>query len=219
MNHADKFVVTNWQNANNINTIDDIDLRSPLNSKTVNDRILGVFRVARTALNKAIESAQLYAFKRKTLPDIIDFALGAGACPSPGVAQVTRNARGDVDKVLIEYSAQERGLFNKIEIKYLYSDYSLTNVIKHGGPEVNVLIKSTPLLSSIVINSLDEENRIALELGSVTINRVEREVAIDGLPDYNAALPPEEINVNPDNIISDFKYYKTFAITGWVVKA
>lgn len=219
INHADKFIIANWQNANNTNTIDDIDLRASLTSRIVNDRILGVFRVAKTALNRAVENARLYSFKRKSLPDIIDFALGIGACPTPGIAEIVRNANNDVEKVVIEYTSDERGPFKRVAINYVYSDYNVTSVVKHGGPATNMLLKTTPLLNSININLLDSENKVAVELGSITIHRAEKEIAIDGLPDYNAALPPEEININPDNIISDFKYYKISVITGWTVKA
>jgi hypothetical protein len=218
INYTDAFILANWQNSADIAAISDLATSSPLTTPLVNNRFLALLRFAITGLNKAKELISRYAIK-KSLPDIIDFAIMSGTSPIPATATLTTDSNCNILTLTTVYSDAVRGVSQKILVTYTYSTYTIKRVIKRNNNFLEVTNENISLLSSLTIDALDNSNNIIYHLGTVTINRTETIIAVPGIPDYNDTLPPETINTDPNNIVSDYKYYKTFVITGWTVVA
>lgn len=217
INYANSFVPNDWKNISNTNALDDIDSGAPLNSKSINDRFMGLIRISATALNKATVALKLYAFKNKSLPDIIDFALMAGTCPLPATASIARNSNGDISTCVTTYSDPQRGIAQKIRINYNYASGQIIRCIKRNGSYLDQESTPTSLLNSITISALDSNDAVIYSLGSIIFARTQSVISIPYLKDYDAGLPAEKVQSDPDNILSNYKYYKTSLITGWTV--
>ena len=219
INYANSFVPSDWKNISNTDVLDDIDSGAPLNSKSINDRFMGLIRISATALNKAANALKMYSFKSKNLPDIIDFALMAGVSPISANANIIRNNNGDITSCIAVYANSERGVSQKIRINYTYEAHQLIRCIKRGDTYLDQESSTVSLLKSISVYALDDSDAIIYNLGSVDFIRAQNVVAVPFLKDYNPGLSPEAVQSDPDNILSNYKYYKTSLITGWTVSA
>lgn len=218
INFADPFILSNWSNSAEDVVLTNIDNQSPDTTQTFNKRIRGLLRSAITGLNKAKYTIDRYKFRRN-LPDIIEFAISTGCLQLPSSAAITLTADGDIATCTTTYTSADRGVSQLILITYTYAPQTIKRLIKRSGNYQEVSTESINLLDTITVDALDGSSNIIYRIGTVTLNRVETIVPIPYLLDYNDTLPPETINTDPDNIISDYKYYKTFTITGWTVVA
>lgn len=211
-NYANAFTSANWTNSDETLAIDDIDLRGALTSKSINNMFRALLSTSLTALNQAKNNAIYYYYKQKHLNDIIDFAIAGGSSFEPSTSTITYNSDGNASTIITTYANR------KLRITYTYSSYTLNRI--SGVDQITPLTtESISLLSSFVIEVLDNTNAVVYILGTITINRAVNTYSIPYLKDYNNTLPLDQIAIDPDNILSNYKYYKTNTITGWTVVA
>jgi hypothetical protein len=212
INYASTFTSANWTNSDETLAIDDIDLRGALTSKSINNMFRALLSTSLTALNKAKNNAIYYYYKQRHLNDIIDFAIAGGSSFEPSSTVITYNSDGNVNSLITTYANR------KLRITYNYTSYTL-NRLSGADQTTPLTTESVSLLSSFLIEVLDSANAVVYTLGTVTINRSVNTYSIPYLKDYNSTLPSDQIATNPDNILSNYKYYKTNTITGWTVVA
>lgn len=218
INYTNAFSSNNWTNTTASLTIDDVDFKSPLNSTSINNRLLSLLHSAITSLNQIKNYIQYYSFKEKYLSDIIDFALASGNSMEPSTTTITTNANNNITSILKVY-ATGRNRTERILITYTYNDYDLIRLRKRDSVYTELYTDSINLLSSFTVDAVDSSNNLIYRLGTITINRsLSSEIYSNPfLFDYNDSLPIEIVDKDPDNILSDYKYYKTYGITGWTV--
>jgi hypothetical protein len=70
-----------------------------------------------------------------------------------------------------------------------------------------------------MVNAIDSSGNLIYNLGTVTLTRSSTPTiySIPYLKDYDSTLASDVIATDPDNILSDYKYYQTNTITGWTV--
>lgn len=220
INYTNSFSSSNWSNASAITDLDDIDFKGPLTSASLNNRLLALLHSAITSANQIKNIFKYYSFKEKYLSDIIDFAISAGSSLEPSTSIITNNSNGDITSIIINYNTG-RNRTEKIKITYTYGDYTIKRLRKRNSTYTELTTEMISLLNSFRVDAIDNSENIIYNLGVITINR-SADYTIYNIPylkEYNATLPPETIDIDPDNLLSDYKYYKTYTITGWTVVA
>lgn len=215
VNYANSFNTTDWTNSSEVLSIDDIDIRGPLTSVSMNNRLRALLHSSLTAFNQIKNYIQYYSFKEKYLHDIIDFAIMGGSSLEPSVSTISYNSDGNVTQIITDYQAGANSRsITRLKISYTYANYTLNRLM---GSDANTPLttETISLLNTIKIEALDNSNNSVYTLGTITLNRAVNVSSIPYLKDYNVALLPSD----PDNKLSDFKYYRTNTVTGWTVVA
>jgi len=194
--------------------------KSSIRSSEVNTRLRALLSTATTALNTARYALQKIGFKNKNLPDIIDFAIAAGASPLSSTTTVTRDASsGEVTQLVTDYT-DERGVSQRIRVTYAYADYALKRLIKRKEVYQEVTSELAKGLNTLTVEALSNTNALMYKIGVVAIKREQEIICnIPHLKDYDDTLSPATVEADPSNQMSYYKYYKTFPISGWTVVA
>lgn len=213
VNYANAFVGTNWANSAESLSIDDIDLRGPLTSNSLNNRLRGLLHSSITGLNQVRNYIKYYYYKEKYLNDIIDFAIMAGSGIESSSTAVVFDTNGNITSLITTYGSRY------VRVLYTYGNYALNRL---AGVDQNTPLttETVSLLNSFTVQVVDAATvgaNVIYTLGVVTITRNLSQVnySIPYLADYNNALPSSD----PNNKLSNFKYYRTYTMTGWVVVA
>lgn len=218
INYANSFSESNWQNSADAISVDDIDWKGPFTSLSLNNRLRSILTNAINALNQARLNTKFYFFKEKYLSDIIEFAIEAGSTVEDSTAVITYNSDGTIDSIIKSYGSG-RLRNQKIEIVYNYSNFNVTRIQKRGVVETTLETTVVSLVTSFDINALNNSGNLIYKLGTVTINRTGSPAlySVPYLKDYVDTGNPLVDDILPDNIMSNYKYYKTNTITGWTV--
>ena len=219
INYAAALVPTNWlSNSTETTSLNPLG-KSPITSSTINTMLRTLLSTAITALNTARYALKKIGFKNKNLPDVIDFVIAAGASPLSSTTAITRNELGEPSFLVTDYT-DERGASQRIRVAYTYADYPLKRLIKRGTNFQEVTSETTRALNTLVVEALDGSGALMYKIGTITIKRETECICnVQHLKDYNDALSPATIDVDPDNQMSFYKYYKTFPMSGWAVVA
>lgn len=217
INYANNFSSANWTNSADAISIDDVDYKGPLTSVSLNNRLRSILTNAIDALNQARLNAKFYFFKEKYLSDIIEFAMAGSTLEDSGT-EIFYNADGSVDYIYKTYGST-RLRSQKIEIVYNYANFNVTRIQKRGVIETTLETTVTSLVDSFDINAYDNADNFIYKIGHVKIDRTVTPTlySVPYLKDYvDNGLPLTDPYL-PDNIMADYKYYKTNTITGWTV--
>jgi hypothetical protein len=214
INYANAFNSSNWTNSADVVAVDDIDFKGPLTSLSLNNKIRSILTNAIDALNQARMSARYYFFKEKYLSDIVEFAIEAGSTLESSGAAITYNSDGTINYIVKTYDTG-RGRNQKVKISYTYASFDIIRIQKRGITETNLETTVSNLVTDLQIDALNNSDLKLYTIGKVHIERNSSATlyAIPYLKDYNNALTATD----PDNIMADYKYYKTNTITGWTV--
>lgn len=216
INYANNFSIDNWVNSEEVISVDDIDFHGPFTSLSINNKLRALLSSLINSLNQARLNTKYYFFKDKYLSDIIEFAIEAGSTLENSSSSITYNSDGTISSILKIYNTG-RNRTERIKITYNYATYSITRVQKRGAITTDLESVNTQLINSFKIEALDNTNAVIYTLGQIIINRnaIPTLYSVSYLKDYNNGLTPTD----PDNIMADYKYYKTNTITGWTVIA
>ena len=215
INYANDFVVSNWANSEASTSIDDIELRGPLTSVSLNNRLRALLNTGVTALNQANNYIKYYSYKQKYLSDIVDFAIAGGSSLESSSSAITYNTDGNITSIITTYANR------KIKVTYTYASRSIKRLRKRNDVYSELTDETISLLDTLSVDTIDSSNLVIYNLGKIQINRSNTltTYSIPYLKDYDATLPSDTINTDPDNMLSDYKYYKTFTIIGWTIVA
>jgi len=218
VNYATPLAPNSWPNSTEIAELTQFE-KTGIQSSTLNNRLRSLLSTTTTALNAARHALKKIGFKNKSLPDVVDFIIAAGASPLSGTTVITRDGNGDVAFLITDYT-DERGVSQRIRVIYTYADYSLKRLIKRGTNFQEVTAESAKGLNTLTVEALDNNNALMYKIGVIAIKR-ENEVIcnIPHLKDYNDLLSPATLETDPSNQMSYYKYYKTFPMSGWTVVA
>ena len=105
-----------------------------------------------------------------------------------------------------------RNRFQKIKINYTYGTYNLDRL---KGSDNSIIVETTPvsLMTGFSIFTLDDSNNIIYTLGNIVIDRSLQTYEVTNVPDYDTDKPADY----PDNLLSNYRSYRTLMITGWTV--
>lgn len=216
--YANSFGVSSWTNANDITDLNDIDLRGPFTSISINQRLLALLHGIFTGIDQAKDFVKYYFYGKRYLSDIIDIAIGAGVAPETATGTITLNANGDIATLLINYSNRN------ILVTYTYSsspNYSIDRMQVRDGITTPTPLGSviTSLLDNLRIDIVDGSNNIIYNLANVNIIRNSGMLSIPFLEDYDTGLSLSSTDTVAlaKNMLADYKYYKFNTITGWTV--
>ena len=220
VNYANNYSDTNWTNTTNSSLlVADLDNKSSLSSLPLNNKLRSLLQSALTGLNQAYNYIKYYSYKEKYLNDIIDFAIAAGSSYESSSSVVTYNTAGQIATITTSYGNTSRARTQNIIISYTYSNYTLNRLQLRSGIYSTLTTETISLISSFTVNAIDSSGNLVYNLGTITINRSSTPTiySIPYLLDYNSTLASDVIATDPDNILSDYKYYQTNTITGWTV--
>jgi hypothetical protein len=161
---------------------------------------------------------QYYFFKEKYLSDIIEFAIEAGSTLENSNAVITYNSDGTINYIIKTYTTS-RGRNQQVKITYTYGNFNIIRIQKRGNVEIQLETTVASLITGFKIDALNNSGALIYSLGSVAINRSASPTlySIPYLHDYLDTGNPTIDAINPDNIMADYKYYRTNTITGWTV--
>ena len=208
LNFASKLIPTNWDNSNqSIDDISNFNSHKSLTTLTVNEIFRGLLNTSLTALGQVKNLIKFYYFKNRYLNDIIELTL-AGINPEANSTTVSYNSDSKITTMIIVYAGRI------IKITYTYTNISIVRLRKRGT--VYTVLDDTgisSLVSSFTVAVVDSSDNVLYTLGTVTINRAETVYSNPYLSDYIEANG----DTDPSNILSDYKYYRGYFITGWTV--
>ena len=213
LNYANKFVSTAWGNADEISSlVDDIDLKASLSSKPVNNRLRSLLQGIITSLNQAKQLYTLYRYKDKYLDDIINFAINTGNLYEPSVTSLTTDSNNNIATVITTYGAG-RSTTIKLKLTYTYSNKNLDR-LKGSNNTIVLETKQVSTLDTIKIEVLSDADAVIYQLGEVSISRELKTYSISNVAAYDANKAPTDY----ENLLSDFRTYRTYVMTGWTVR-
>jgi hypothetical protein len=220
VNYANNYSDTNWTNTTNSSLlVADLDNKSSLSSLPLNNKLRSLLQSALTGLNQAYNYIKYYSYKEKYLNDIIDFAIAAGSSYESSTSTVTYNTSGQVATITTTYGNTSRPRTQNIIISYTYANYTLNRLQLRSGIYTTLTTETVSLISGFTVNAIDGSGNLVYNLGTITLNRslTPTIYSIPYLLDYNSTLSSDVIATDPDNILSDYKYYQTNTITGWTI--
>ena len=217
VNYSGSYQSALWANSDDTLETDDIDLRGPLTSKYINNRLKNILYTALAGVNRALEIVKKFNFKERYLSDLVDAIVLSGANPESSTNAIAYNADGSINTITSTYSTRTR--FPNVKTFFTYASTSIQRVIKRSGSETYLTAETISVLSGIRVDAVDENGNTIFNIANVSITRNPDWFTYSSpfLKDYNDTLPIETRDSDPDNILSDYKYYRTHNITGWTV--
>lgn len=208
LDFASKLIPDNWSNSSQlIGNISNFDAHKSLTSLTANEIFRSLLNTSLTSLGQVKNLIKYFYYKNRYLNDIIDLAMN-GISPEANTSTITYNADGKISTVKITYA-------NRIvKISYTYTNISIVRLRKRGS--IYTVLDDTgisSMVSSFNISIVDSSDNVLYTLGTVTISRAETIYSNPYLSDYVEANG----DTDPSNILSDYKYYRGYFITGWTV--
>lgn len=208
LNFASKLTPDYWDNSSqSITDISNFNSHKSLTTLTVNEIFRSLLNTSLTALGQVKNLVKFYYFKNRYLNDIIELTL-AGINPETNTTTVTYNSDSKITSSKIVYEGRI------VKITYNYTNISVIRLRKRGA--VYTVLDDTgisSLLSSFTVAVVDSNDVVLYTLGTVTINRAETIYSNPYLSDYIEANG----DTDSSNILSDYKYYRGYFITGWSV--
>lgn len=218
INYTNAYIANNWTNATASTTLDNFSNKANLTSSPLNTKLLALLQSATNSLNQVKNYIKYYSFREKYLSDIIDFAIASGSSMEATTGTITSNSDNNIISIVKDYEVG-RNRTERIKIEYTYGNYSIIRLRKRDSTYTELETTTMSLLDSFIVKAIDGSNNTIYKLGTVTITRSVTPTIYSNpyLLDYDDSLPLETIDTDPDNILSDYKYYKTNVITGWTV--
>jgi len=209
-NYANDLIESNWNNASDITTLENIILSGPLTSTSINNVLKAIYQTALTAYNQVKKLWSYYGFKDKYLADIIDLAVSAGVAANDSTTNVTYNSDGTINTLIVTHNSTRN---SQIKLTYGYTSYPVDRL---NGATLSVIAGASTnenKLSSLLVDALDGSGNVIYRLATIAIQRAYLQYSNPYLPDYVSGLDITD----PNNLLSDYKYYKGWVMTGWMV--
>lgn len=202
-----------WTNSDNeIYEISGIQYKEKVTSKSLNNKFKALLNNTGYLFNKITKLYELY--NHKSPIDDVMALVQSGVFPINSTVTFTKNLNDDISTTLITYSDNSKCIL----ATYNYSDYNIVRVTKKGSVTSDVETSSMPLLDSITISELKSDGvTLVKNIGTIEVKREPLEFNNVFLKDYDDSLSDEVIDIDADNILSEYKYYRTDRISGYTV--
>ena len=212
--YSNNFIPSDWQNSTEDITINNISFKDGLNSSTISTKLKQLFFNSFNTLNLFKNHVKFYSYK-KHIEDILYTSIITQCLPESSESVITKNSNGDTLTIVTTFGAGSR--YTKVKITYTYADYTVSQLRKRNGTVTILSTYTNSLLNSVKVDALDSSNNIIYNICQALINRTVSEFSIQDLADYNSSLPSDEVDLDPDNLLSDYKYIQTSLISGWTI--
>lgn len=212
--YSNNYIPSDWQNSTEDLTINNISFKDSLNSVTLSTKLKQLFFNSFNTLNLIKNHIKHYSYK-KYIEDILYTSIITQNIPESSDTVITRNSNGDISTIITTFTNGSR--YKKVKITYTYASYDIKQLRKRGSTTTILSTYTDNLLNSIKIDSLDSDNNIIYNICQLLINRSISEFSIQDFSDYNSSLPSDEIDLDPDNLLSDYKYIQVAMINGWTM--
>ena len=202
-----------WQNSDKeLYTLTNIGYKNDATSKEINNIFRSIINNTSFLYSKINNIFKLYN-QNKPIDDILSL-VQTGIFPINSTVQISKNVNGDISSILISYTDNSKFIL----ASYIYADYDIVRVVKKNGTSSDIETGSISLLNSINVSEVkSDESTVIRKIGTITINRSTSEFNNIFLSDYNASLSSDVIDIDPNNILSEYKYYRTNTIVGYNV--
>lgn len=212
--YSNNYIPSDWQNSTEDLTINNVSFKDGLNSVTISTKLKQLFFNSFNTLNLLKDHIKLYSYK-KYIEDILYTSIITQNIPESSDTIITRNSNGDISTIITTFGNGSR--YKKVKITYTYASYNINQLRKRSSTTTILSTYTDNLLNSVQIDSLDENDIIIYNICKLLINRSISEFSIQDFIDYNSNLPSDQIDLDPDNLLSDYKYIQVAMITGWTM--
>ena len=216
VNYANPVSSSNWGNASDSTTLTNILVHGGLTSNGINTILKSIYQTGLTGWSKVNNAIKKFSFNDKYLQDIIDLAISAGVSTDNSNSTITYNSDGNIATLITIYdNAFRSGRSKQLKLTYTYAPINTDRLQNRNGSYSILETKSSNQLSVLQIDALDVTGNIIFHIATVTMIRSLTVYKNPFLADYNASLANPL--TDPNNLLSDYKYYQTPVITGWTV--
>ena len=151
-NYANDLIESNWTNASDITTLENIILSGPLTSTSINNVLKAIYQTALTAYNQVKKLWSYYGFKDKYLPDIIDLAVSAGVAASDSTTNITYNSDGTINTLIVTHDSVRN---SQVKLTYGYTSYPVDRLNGETLAVVPGASTNENKFSSLLVDALD----------------------------------------------------------------
>lgn len=230
VNYANQ-VENSWLNPIDVTSVTNIVFHGPLVSTTINKVLKSIYQAAYTAWDSVTNLLIKYSFTDRYLSDIIDLAIAANVSLDPATATVTYNADQTISSVMTLYTGKYRSITRNnvaLKVNYTYSTvdattgttFTTTRLLLRNGTFTPQTPVTVSLLTKLSIEAMAPSFHISspttytqlFNIAEVKINRTLQNYANPYLTDFDSTATV------PD-YLRDYKYYRTYVMTGWTVTA